>query len=252
MKKLLLMVAIAAVAFMSCKKEDAGEITGSGTLNFEFENVVGNQPLVLTTQNYTNTKGESYKVDMFKYYVSNIQLLKADGSIYNVPESYFLIDQSDASTLKPSLSNLPAGDYTKISYTIGVDSARNFAGAQTGVLAPEKAMFWSWNSGYVFVKMEGTSPTSTAANHNLIFHIGGASATVNAIRKVSFNIDPNILRIRTDKSPIIHFKADVAAMFNGKQNISFATYNSMHGGLPALIIADNYAQGMFSLDHIHN
>ncbi|MBK0383999.1 hypothetical protein I5M32_13605 [Pedobacter sp. SD-b] len=251
MKKIFLMVAIAAVMFTACKKDTAG-VVGTGTLNFEFENMVGNQPLVLSTQNYTTAKGESFKVDMFKYYISNIELSKYDGSVYKAPESYFLIDQSNAATLKPSLSNVPAGDYTKISFTIGVDSARNFAGAQTGALAPENAMFWSWNSGYVFVKMEGTSPASTGANHNLIFHIGGASATVNAIRKVTFNIDPNILRIRTDKAPIMHFLADAGAMFSGRQNISFADYNSMHGGLPALIIADNYAQGMFSLDHIHN
>ncbi|MEO5911869.1 MAG: MbnP family protein [Pelobium sp.] len=250
MKKLLLMVAIAAVTFTACTKDSNSEITGKGTLNFEFENVVGKQPLILGTQNYTTAKGESFKVDMFKYYVSNIELSKADGSVYKAPNSYFLIDQSDVSTFKPSLIDIPAGDYTKISFTIGVDSVSNFTGAQAGVLAPEKAMFWSWKSGYVFVKMEGTSASSP--DGKLLFHIGGASPTVNAIRKVSFPIDINTLRIRTDKSPIIHFKADAGAMFSGKQNISFTQYSAMHGGAPALIIADNYAQGMFTLEHIHN
>ncbi len=252
MKKLLGLVAIAALFLGACKKDTAPEIAGSGTLKFEFENVVGNTDLVLNTQNYTNAKGEAFNVSTFKYYVSNVELTREDGSVYKAPENYFLVDQSQSASFAPELSKVPAGDYAKISFTIGVDSTRNFAGAQTGTLAPEMGMFWTWNSGYVFVKMEGTSPASTQANHQLVFHIGGASATVNAIRKVTFSIDPNVLRIRTDKAPQMHFKVDVAKMFSGATDISFAQYNSMHGGSPALLIANNYAQGMFSLDHIHN
>lgn len=54
MKKLILM-AFLAIALVSCKKEDA-EITGVGTLDFDFENVVNNAPLKLGTQTYLNAK----------------------------------------------------------------------------------------------------------------------------------------------------------------------------------------------------
>lgn len=248
MKKLFLMAFI-AIAIASCKKED--EIIGNGTVDFEFENVVNNAPLTLGTQSYTNAKNETFTVSTFKYYVSNIELTNTDGTVYKAPESYFLIDQSQSSSFNPKLENVPAGDYNKISFTIGVDSARNFAGAQTGVLAPEKGMFWTWNSGYIFVKMEGNSQASTQANKSLTFHIGGASKTTNVIRKASFNI-ANTLRIRSTSAPEIHFNANVAAMFSGVQDISFTQYNSMHGGANAIIIANNYANNMFSLDHVHN
>ncbi len=244
-------MACVAIGLASCKKEEA-EIIGSGTLNFEFENVVDNASLELNTKTYTNASSEDFNISTFKYYVSNIELTDSKGSIYKVPENYFLIDQSEESSLKPMIEGIPAGDYTKISFTIGVDSARNFAGAQTDALDPLNGMFWTWNSGYIFVKLEGSSPASVATNNKLAFHIGGASATTNAIRKTSIDLAPYTLRIRTDKVPEVHIKVNVAKMFTGKQDISFATYNTMHGGANALLIANNYAEGMFSLDHIHN
>ena len=244
-------MAIAVSTLSACKKNEV-EATGSGKLNFEFENVVNNSALVLNSQNYTNALGESFNVSAFKYYVSNIELTKADGSLYKVPENYFLIDQSVASSLKYEIADVPAGDYTNISFTIGVDSARNFSGAQTNTLAPENGMFWTWNSGYIFVKMEGSSPASSRVDKKLLFHIGGAKSPTNTIRKTSIALNPNVLRVRTDKAPEIHLKVNVASMFTGTQNVSFGQYNFMHGGIPAVLIADNYASGLISLDHIHN
>jgi hypothetical protein len=252
MKKIILGMAFAILTISACKKEQEIEITGSGKLKFEFENAVNNTPLVLNTQNYINALGESFNVSMFKYYVSNLELTKADGSIYKVPENYFLIDQSVTSSLKKELSNIPAGDYTNLSFTIGVDSARNFSGAQTDALAPENGMFWTWNSGYIFVRMEGSSPASSRADKKLLFHIGGAKSPTNTIRKTSITLNPNVLRVRTDKAPEIHLKVNVASMFTGTQNVSFSQYNFMHGGAPAVLIANNYANDLINLDHIHN
>jgi hypothetical protein len=251
MKKILFVMAIAVSTLSACKKNEV-EVTGSGKLNFEFENVVNNNALVLNTQDYTNALGEKFNVSTFKYYISNIELIKADGNIYKIPENYFLIDQSIESTLKRGISDVPAGDYTNISFTIGVDSVRNFSGAQTDALAPENGMFWTWNSGYIFVKMEGSSPASSRADKKLLFHIGGAKSPTNTIRKTSIVLNPNVLRIRTDKAPEIHLKVDVASLFTGTQNVSFSQYNFMHGGAPAVLIANNYANGLISLDHIHN
>lgn len=251
MKKLVCMAAAIAMLFAACKKEDT-TITGTGSVSIEFENVINNNALILGTQNYVNAKGESFNVSVLKYYISNIELSKADGSIYKVPENYFLIDQSNPATLTQELQDIPSGDYNKITFTIGVDSTRNFSGAQTGALDVINGMFWTWNSGYIFVKLEGNSPVSTAASQAIKFHIGGASATVNSIRKVSFDMDINNLRIRNDKAPQIHFKANIAKMFTGISDVSFASTNTVMGGANSLIVANNYAAGMFTLDHIHN
>jgi hypothetical protein len=83
----------------------------------------------------------------FKYYISNVSLITRNCDFVAIPDSYFLVNAADSSTLNQQINNIPEGKYTGITFTMGVDSLRNFAGAQTGVLDPAKGMFWRWNSG---------------------------------------------------------------------------------------------------------
>lgn len=253
-KRLSIILSLIILSLASCKKEDVTLNTEEkGTFTLEFENVVNGSPLVLNTQTYSNANGDRFNISVFKYYVSNIKLTKSDGSVYAVPESYILADVAKPETLLNSMGNIPVGDYTKISFTIGVDKERNLSGAQTGALDPINGMFWTWNSGYIFVKLEGTSPQSTAANNALTFHIGGIVDPNNTIRTFSTDFSSaNPLRIRTDKKPQLHFKVNAASLFTGKQAVNFATLNFTMGGANSVIVADNYVNGLFELDHIHN
>lgn len=253
-KHILIIGFLATTLLWSCKKENnINENTERGTFTLEFEHLVNGTPLVLNTATYKNANGDNFNISVFKYYVSNLILTKTDGTTYHVPESYYLIDASKPSTFLNEIKDVPVGDYSKVSFLIGVDKARNLAGAQTGALDPVNGMFWTWNSGYIFVKLEGNSPQSTAANQSLTFHIGGIVDPNNTIRTLSTELNPlNPLRIRTDKKPQLHFKTNVERMFTGKQTVNFATLNFTMGGANATVIADNYANDFFVLDHIHN
>jgi hypothetical protein len=238
---------------LSCKKNN-NEITftGSGKVNLEFDNKVGTQTLVLNTGNYANANGDDFKITTFKYYVSNLVFNKADGSKITIPENYMLIDAADEKTTLQTIENVPAGDYVSMDFVIGVDSMRNFAGAQTGALDPAKGMFWSWNTGYIFVMLEGTSSKSTQVDNKIAFHVGGAKAPNNTVRKITLPLPAGGLRVRTNSQPEIHLYADASYLFKGTSNINFATLGGFHGGPNAIIVANNYATGMFSVDHIHN
>lgn len=242
------------ILLSSCKKDEEEIATNTkSSFTLEFEHQVSGVALNLNTTTYKNAKGEDFKINVFKYYVSNVKLSKADGTTYLVPESYFLIDESKPSSKLITFNNIPTGDYTKIEYTIGVDYARNFAGAQTGALDPVNGMFWTWNSGYIFVKLEGTSPQSKAQNNALTFHIGGVLDPNNTIRTYATEINSaNPLRIRMDSKPDMHFIVNAASLFTGTTDVSFANLNFTMGGANSVIVADNYAKGMFRLDHIHN
>lgn len=78
-----------------------------------------------------------------------------------------------------------------MSFILGVDSLRSTKdlSERTGVLDPTAAggdMYWSWNSGYNSLKMEGTS-RSLPMGGDFMYHIGGfggySSATINNIKK---------------------------------------------------------------------
>jgi len=252
-KNILILLFTVIIGFTSCKKDEVINSTEKGTFTIEFENEVNGAPLVLNNQNYKNANGDTYNISVFKYYVSNIKLTKTDGTVYSLPESYILVDAAKPSSFLTNFKDIPAGDYTKISFIIGVDKERNLAGAQTGALDPALGMFWTWNSGYIFVKLEGTSPQSTAVNNALTFHIGGIVDPNNTIRTFSTDFSTgNPLRIRTDKNPQIHFTANAGSLFTGKQNISFANLNFTMGGANSVLVADNYATSLFEFEHIHN
>ncbi len=237
----------------SCKKNTNEEITNSfGKVNLEFDNMLGNQVLELNTGNYINANGDDFKITTFKYYVSNLTFNKADGSQNLIPESYLLIDAADEKTTMQIIENVPAGDYVSMDFVIGVDSVRNFAGAQTGALDPEKGMFWSWNTGYIFVMLEGSSSKSTQVDNKLAFHVGGAKAPNNTIRKITLPFAAGGLRVRSNSQPEIHLFVDAAYLFKGITNINFATLSGFHGGPNGVTVANNYTTGMFKLDHIHN
>ena len=250
----LLTLALASVTlFSGCDDDHDDPITGVSTVDLEFDNKVGTADLTLDTGTYTTAAGDQFKVNTFKYILSNFVLTKADGSTYAVPDSYFLLDQAIDATRHVALANVPAGDYNKVSFVVGVDSARNVSGAQQGALRTDNDMYWSWNSGYIYTKLEGTSPQSPQVGQALVYHIGGFKAPNSCIRTVALPL-PSTLRVRTDHHPEVHVVADVLKMFSGPNPVRFATLSNTMGGPNAVKIADNYASptgGMFTVSHVH-
>lgn len=237
-----------------------------GKIRLEFDNVVGDKNLVLTSVTYKNALNEDFIVTKFNYFISNIKLTKADGSVYTVPQdsSYFLVKEDTKTSQFVTLNNVPPGDYTAAEFMVGVDSARNTAPIEKrrGVLDPsgsmmDDGMYWAWNSGYIFVKLEGTSSKGNPVNGKFYYHIGLFGGynerTVNNTRVVKMNFGELKASVTTDNTPEVHFLVDVLKVFDGPAaKISITAYNSIMGGQPekSQQIADNYA-GMFRLDHIH-
>lgn len=250
------LLALSALTLVSCEKDGESPANQTGTVGLEFEQTVGSSPLTLSTQTYTTPAGDQFKITTFKQYISNIKFTKTDGSTYAVPDSYYLLDAAVPASQELALKDIPVGDYKSITFTVGVDSARNVSGAQTGALDPNNNMFWTWNSGYIYTKLEGTSPQAPkaagAAEGGLVFHIGGFKSPNNTIRTVTlpFPTGTNLL-VRTDHAPEVHLNADVLKMFTGPTTVRFATLSNTMGGANSVLVANNYAAGMFSVEHIH-
>jgi hypothetical protein len=258
-------VLAATTLFTACKKEETIDPNEKGTVLLEFDNVLGNQNLVLNSATYKNGNGDDYTVSMFNYFVSNVKLLKADGTEYAIPqeESYFLIKESDVASQKITLKNVPAGDYNGVKFIIGVDSLRNTMdiSKRTGVLDPATGgagMYWSWNSGYIFVKMEGTSPQapidSASNSRKYRMHIGGyggiSSKTINNIKETALKV-ADVAKVRANTTPTMHIVTDAAKVLSGGTNINLATNATTMFNPFSVNVANNYST-MFKLDHVHN
>lgn len=239
---------LVSCTLISCDKDDVSNSnnTEPGTVNIEFKNRAAGNNLELNTTTYSNAMGQDFKFTKFRYILSNFRLKKSDGTYYNVPESYYLIDEAVSNSEKVNLTNVPAGTYTALEFIIGVDSARNTSGAQTGALDPTTGMFWTWNSGYIFVMMEGLAASSPSGD--LTFHIGGYKGANNCIRTSTVNFSSN-LNVGKDKSPELEIDVNVLEMFKAPNAIDFTTLSNTMGGPTSVLVADNYID-MFTFNSI--
>lgn len=250
------------ILFASCKKDtvDTYNTNLTGNLSIEFDNTAGSSDLQLNSATYTNAASESFKVTKLRYYVSNFVVTKADGTVFAVPQDscYFLIDESVASSLKPILK-VPEGEYKILSFVLGVDSLRNTmdVSKRTGVLDPTAAaadMYWGWNSGYIFFKIEGAS--ATAQGGSFAYHVGGFggynTATVNNLKKITIDLSARgTAKVVSTRNSNIHLFADVMKAFNGSTNMSFASVAMIHSAAAGIPVANNIA-AMFTHDHTEN
>ena len=184
--------------------------------------------------------------------------MKVKGRISS--KSYFIIDESDAASLKINLNKVPAGDYTKIKFGIGVDESQWALGADgQGDLyakAQTAKMMWSWTGGYKFVAFEGTfTSTTVTTDTSYMVHTGQTGTDYN-YTEVTLNF-PNNALVRSTITPQVHIMADLQHIIDGTNKISLESNNM--GGMGAMIMGGANLplitanlNNMFKIHHVHN
>lgn len=232
------------VSISSCDKDD--DTPTSGDVNVEFNYVFGSSSLpwdINTTMRHPKT-GDTLTFTEFSFYVSNVRLKNEDGSWWSEPESYHLICAKCTDKNFFTLSDVPAGNYTEMEYTLGVDSTRNVSGAQTGDLSPTKGMFWSWNTGYIMLKAEGQSPQSS--DGAFTFHLGGFSGVNSVITPKSFTFGNNVIAVGEARSTVV-FLANPARLWHTAPSVSETSKVHMPGET-AKIMADDFFSNISFLE----
>ena len=256
----LLASLIVSLTVFSCNTTDLDKSfdPAPGKLRLVFDNGVGTSDLNLKTGNYKNELGEAFTITKFNYFISNIQLRNADGTTYTVPQdsSYYLVQEEKSASQIITLPNVPAGNYNRLTFTVGVDSLRSLAdlSKRTGVLDPglNDGMYWEWNSGYIFMKLEGTSALAPAAQNNAFFyHVGGFGKLkgINNLRIVTLPFKNEVATVRAGATPSVLLRVDALTIFNGSTKLSIAQYPSVMFDPYSTNISANYAQ-MFTVNRI--
>ena len=238
----------------SCKKERSGGIN-SAPVNFQiaFKAVVDGDDLILG-KIYKNSFAEEYSVKTFKFYIHGIELINTrTNTIARVEKNnHYLINPADPQGGLVQLS-LPAGVYDRLNFIIGVDSIRNVSGAQTGALDPAQGMFWTWSTGYIMAKLEGTSPVAATPNNVVEYHVGGFKAGESVLRKVTLDFPvAEKLELKQGAHGSINLTANINRWFSPVHAIRIRDKAvSMTPGTLATQIADNYST-MFTVAKIIN
>ena len=174
---------------------------------------------------YTSN-GQTLKFSEVKYVITNVILVKADGSKvpYNTEDldkGGFLNNHENVASLSPVLNNIPEGDYQGIEFGLGVKKDLNDLKLQekfpnfynlTGKYSFEngKIMHWEWANGYRFVKLEGwyTNPTPgknkkgedlpAVTDGELSIHIGSAFKGTKTGKGENAKVENETLNIDRD------------------------------------------------------
>jgi hypothetical protein len=216
------------------------------TVLVDIEHYVEEQILKLDSTPYKNALGQTFTVSKFKYYIGEIALKQKDGKLVRSSD-YFLINEEEDVTKHLSLKSIPPGNYTSMEFIIGVDSLHNCSGAQSGALDPVNGMFWAWNSGYIFLKLEGISSASKSPGHIFEYHIGGYKQPSNCIRKITLPLDLSVKESGT--SPLV-LRADVSKILSSETTVNFEQLSSVTDFHNAALVANNY-MSMFSIRIAH-
>ncbi|MGF7023712.1 MbnP family protein [Sphingobacterium sp. HSC-15S19] len=275
----LLMISLVMV---SCSKSE--DVANS--VNLHFNNTFKNTTIVLgsadspAASTNTSASGQLHQFSELKYVISNIRLIKADGSEipYNVNDldkGAAVIDQAKAATLNYVLSNIPVGEYKQIKFGLGVKQEINtldqlrFPVFYATAGANDTKMHWEWGTGYRFTKLEGFYD---ADHKELSIHTGstingtnGDESTykqgVDAYRDITLNL-PSLVTVGKSV-PQINIRADFDKLLSGKTNtITLGANNavpSIHSAVEMVKFVDNLGgngssdtAGMFTVESVSN
>jgi len=216
-------------------------------VNLRFQNKAGDLPLIIDSVNYKNELNQDFTISKFKFYISNVSFENTNGTT-TAPSTSFLIDQEDSLSLSNNSITIPSGIYSSVEFIIGVDSLHNVSGAQTGALDVVNAMFWTWNSGYIFMKLEGNSSFSNSPGHFFEYHIGGFKEPYNAIRKIKLTFDQPV-EISKHKLTDVLINVNVLEILQHPNSIDFSKNSSIVEPFQSKIVSDNY-EDIFSIINI--
>jgi hypothetical protein len=187
--------------------------------------------------------GDSLKFSRIQYYVSNIRLQRDDSTWWAEPNSYRLVNENSLAERTFRINNIPKGRYVKYEMMIGVDSSMSLSGIQTGALDPSNGMYWSWLTGYIFVKSEGFTPHSPTGTFQ--YHLGGFMQPYNAIQVRRYNLTGvKEITFNSGTHATMKMKSNVARFWHG--GIRTSVLSVIHSPTDtAAMMAKNFADGFY-------
>lgn len=128
--------------------------------------------------------GDSISISQLKFFISDMSFYNHDTLVYVFKKKHHLVDLTRPSST--SLTEKPESSvsYDQLKFNIGIDSLTNISGAIEGDLDPTSGMYWTWQSGYINFKLEGSSPICPTRHNKFQWHIGGYLHPFNTLKEV--------------------------------------------------------------------
>lgn len=247
MKKYYLALFLSIFIFACSEDDDIDIITQKVNLNVEIKHYFNDKMIEFDTDTYINEFGNELSVSKLRYLISDITLTKKDGSIIEFENQYVYIDPSrNRDTF--TLFGVDVGDYTNITYNIGVDSTTNHSDptlfdADHPLSLIVHNLHWGWIDGYIFFSVEGN--LHYMGNKQLFTYHLGFDRNLKTI-----SIDQNY---SISENNILSLQFDLAKLFKSpnlidQSNEAFITHSVNDNGYSDRLVQN--LEGAFTLKGI--
>ncbi len=204
-------------------------------VNIRFKPSFNSITLVPSRKYYCEAQKDSISINLLTFYIADIEFLQNDVVVAKENNSYHLVNILDSNSLNIKCKLAKPVTYNKIRFHLGIDSLTNTGGAMGGELDPTKGMYWTWQSGYINLKMEGEANQSTARNHEYQFHLGGYASPNYSMQTIETSVS---------NSSLIEFEIKTELFFSG---INLATENHIMSPCEKAVDLSRKAASMFVL-----
>ncbi len=239
---------LAVFLLSGCKKDKADEPAAATEQNLALHihsNVGIHEANFDST--FQTTSGRNFTIEDYRMYISNIILIKNDGSEFPITGKVIL---TNPATDEYDLGKVPVGNYKGFRFQIGLDSIINRTDpsiypSSDPLSVQTPSIHWSWNSGYIFWKVEGKVDTTVAQNGpvnvDYLYHIG----TDALKRQIDFST--SAFTVISGQDQIVHLEFDLLAALSNVDMTSELICHTTDNPSTALKIANNW-QAAFHIE----
>jgi len=248
MKQVCMLLTAALLIFnASCKKHDTGSVTtiDSTNLYMHLHTNLDTNEVESYSEVYETGVGRKISATVTQLYISHIQLIKTDGSTYDIHGRVILKTQ-EVETY--SLGKVPVGTYKSVRFHVGLDDVTNSLDASANADLNHSEMWYNAASqpgGYIYLLFGGTIDTTTnamgteAQMQPFSYKLG----TTTAYKEVDLPDHSPVYDFKKDIEEYIHLTIDYNKLFNGIQlndpaNLSITTV-AANSSVPGTTIINN-------------
>jgi len=255
MRQLILLSIIAFLFSASaCKQHDPPPPAVDSTIVYmHIHNNLDTNEVEIYGNIYETQAGRKIYTNVAQLYLSHIQLIKADGSTYDIPGRLILKTQEIETY---SLGKVPVGSYKSIRFHVGLDDATNALDSSANDALNHPEMWFDSTAqpgGYKYVYFGGRIDTTTAANGTeaqmqIYNYKLGTSA---AYKEVTLPDHSPVYNFEKDILQYIHLTIDYNKLFTGVQlnnsaNLSITTAAANASAIGTTV--NNNIPSMFSYE----
>jgi hypothetical protein len=218
MKKYFNIAFLTIVIYLSfsCTKKNDNIPESTGQLYFHIHGNIDNSEITNYNSVIQSANGRKISLSLAQLYISNIELVKLDGSLYPVSGKILLKDLENEEYF---VGNVPAGNYRSVHFSVGLDSVSNTKTPVASDTVFNRPEMWFGSTaqpqGYVFLNVQGKIDTTTKANGSpaqmisFVYKIG-SNKNVKKVKMPDF-----IFTILPNQQGYVHLIINYMRLFDG-------------------------------------